>query len=95
MLPDLRNADNLGLAILALAAVFVLPPILFFVLAHMINRSREMRLVAQSMAEVAMRLGEPEAAARESLVTVGQAIRREVAAMGDGVERALGARRRA
>ena len=89
VLPDLRNAENLGLAILALAAVFVLPPILFFVLAHMINRSREMRLVAQSMAEVAMRLGEPEAVARESLVTVGQAIRREVAAMGDGVERAL------
>ena len=41
------------------------------------------------MAEVAMRLAQPETAARESIVTVGQAIRREVAAMGDGVERAL------
>src|SRR6266545_1369883 len=41
------------------------------------------------MAEVAMRLAEPESVARESIVTVGQAIRREVAAMGDGVERAL------
>src|SRR5262245_63764022 len=41
------------------------------------------------MADVAMRLAEPETVARESIVTVGQAIRREVAAMGDGVERAL------
>ena len=48
-----------------------------------------MRLVAQSMAKVAMRLAEPESVARDSIVTVGQAIRREVAAMGDGVERAL------
>ena len=88
-LPDLRSTDNLGLAILALSATFLLPAAFFFVLAHMIARSREMRFVAQSMAEVAMRLGEPEAVARESIVTVGQAIRREVAAMGDGVERAL------
>ena len=36
-----------------------------------------------------MRLAEPEGVARDSIVTVGQAIRREVAAMGDGVERAL------
>ena len=36
-----------------------------------------------------MRLAEPETVARESIVTVGQAIRREVAAMGDGIERAL------
>src|SRR5260370_17824610 len=41
------------------------------------------------MAEVAMRLAAPETVARESIVTVGQAIRREVAAMGAGVERAL------
>ena len=36
-----------------------------------------------------MRLAEPESVAQDSIVTVGQAIRREVAAMGDGVERAL------
>jgi len=88
-LPDLRATENLGLASLALASTFLLPALFFFVLAHIISRSREMRFVAQSMAEVAMRLGEPEAVARESIVTVGQAIRREVAAMGDGVERAL------
>ena len=55
----------------------------------MVARARELRLIAQSMAEVAMRLAEPETVARESIVNVGQAIRREVAAMGDGVERAL------
>ncbi len=52
-------------------------------------RSQEMRIIAQSMASVAMRLAEPEEIAHDSIVTVGQAIRREVAAMGDGVERAL------
>ncbi|MBI4367401.1 MAG: apolipoprotein A1/A4/E family protein, partial [Deltaproteobacteria bacterium] len=67
----------------------VVPVIFFYVTAHMFSRSQDMRLVAESMAQVAMRLAQPETTARESIVTVGQAIRREVAAMGDGVERAL------
>ena len=41
-------------------------------------------MIAQSMAQVAIRFSEPEGAASDSMVTVGQAIRREVAAMGDG-----------
>ena len=41
------------------------------------------------MAQVAIRFSEPEGAASDSMVTVGQAIRREVAAMGDGIERAI------
>jgi Apolipoprotein A1/A4/E domain len=72
-----------------LAAAALLPVILFFGVAHMAWRAQELRLIAQSMARVAMRLAEPEGVARDSIVTVGQAIRREVAAMGDGVERAL------
>src|ERR1700737_853379 len=72
-----------------LAAIFLSPIIFFYALAHMAWRSQELRLITQSMAEVAMRLAEPETIARESIVTVGQAIRREVAAMGDGIERAL------
>src|SRR5205823_12287398 len=72
-----------------LGAIYLAPVVFFYVLAHMATRSQEMRLIAQSMAEVAMRLAEPETVARESIVTVGQAIRREVAAMGDGIERAL------
>jgi hypothetical protein len=76
-------------ALLGLGALFVLPVFFFYALAHMVTRSQELRLIAQSMAEVAIRLAEPESVARESIVSVGQAIRREVAAMGDGVERAL------
>jgi hypothetical protein len=75
--------------LLVLSALVVLPIVFSFLLAQMVWRSQELRIIAQSMAEVAMRLAEPESAARESIVSVGQAIRREVAAMGDGVERAL------
>ncbi len=73
----------------ALASAIAVPVIFFYVLAHMFRRAQDLRLVAETMAEVAMRLAQPETAAREQIVTVGQAIRREVAAMGDGVERAL------
>src|SRR6516164_1792597 len=75
--------------LIGLGAAALLPIIFFFGVAHMAWRSQELRLIAQSMAQVAMRLAEPESVAHESIVTVGQAIRREVAAMGDGVERAL------
>jgi methyl-accepting chemotaxis protein len=73
----------------ALAAGIALPVLLFYVVAHMVRRAQELRIIARSMTEAAMRLAEPETIARESIVSVGQAIRREVAAMGDGVERAL------
>src|SRR6266566_7219850 len=92
-LPEMRAAlgpTGLGTPVLAmLAVVFFVPIIFFYVLAHMAWRSQELRLITQSMADVAMRLAEPETVARESIVTVGQAIRREVTAMGDGIERAL------
>src|SRR4051794_37173578 len=92
-LPQLRAAlgpSGLTAPILAVMGLIYLTPVVFFyVLAHMAWRSQELRLIAQSMAEVAMRMAEPETVARESIVTVGQAIRREVAAMGDGIERAL------
>ncbi len=84
------GAAKLGFAaMLAIGGAIIVPVVFFFVLAHMFNRAQDMRVVAESMAEVAMRLAQPETVARESIVTVGQAIRREVAAMGDGVERAL------
>src|SRR5260221_12094331 len=92
-LTELQSAlgpSGLAAPVLAmLGVVFLVPIIFFYVLAHMAWRSQELRLITQSMAEVAMRLAEPETVARESIVTVGQAIRREVTAMGDGVERAL------
>ena len=87
---SLFATPGVGLAAtVALIALIAAPAIFFFVLAHMFNRTQDMRVVAESMAEVAMRLAQPETIAHESIVTVGQAIRREVAAMGDGVERAL------
>src|SRR2546428_1578584 len=80
--------DN-SLQLYGLAVAFGMPVVFFFLLAHMLSRAQELRFIARSMADAAMRLGEPESLAGESIVSVGQAIRREVAAMGDGVERAL------
>src|SRR5271165_5093025 len=92
-LSDLNAAFGSGHSpaalMIGLGAAALVPIIFFFGVAHMAWRSQELRLIAQSMARVAMRLSEPESVARDSIVTVGQAIRREVAAMGDGVERAL------
>src|SRR5215813_12526676 len=88
---DLRNLTAQGgLPLLGgLAMAVLLPIVFFFVIAYVVVRAQELRLIGRSMIQVAMRLGEPETLAGESVVSVGQAIRREVAAMGDGVERAL------
>jgi hypothetical protein len=92
-LPDFYAAVGPGHSLAAIAlglgAAALLPIIFFFGVAHMAWRGQELRLIAQAMAGVAMRLAEPESVAQDSIVSVGQAIRREVAAMGDGVERAL------
>ncbi len=89
-LREVFATPGIGLAaMIGLGSAIVLPVIFFFVLAHMFRRSQDLRLVAETMAEVAMRLAQPETTARDQIVTVGHAIRREVAAMGDGVERAL------
>ncbi len=82
---DLRSAPHL----LGLLIGVVAPIVLFWGMAVLIWRSQEMRMVSRTMTEVALRLAEPENIAKESVVTVSQAIRREVAAMGDGIERAL------
>ncbi|HYP57316.1 MAG TPA: apolipoprotein acyltransferase, partial [Beijerinckia sp.] len=65
------------------------PVIFFFITAIMARRAQEMRITARSMTEMAFRLAEPETIATEQMVTLSQAIRREVASMGDGIERAL------
>eukprot|EP01037_Dinobryon_pediforme_P013368 gene13368-13483_t len=65
------------------------PVIFLFIVAALVRRVQEIRLSAQSMTKVAMRLAEPETMATEQVVTLSQAIRREVASMGDGIERAL------
>lgn len=65
------------------------PIFLFFAFASMMARAHELRTAARSMAEVALRLAEPETIASERIMSVGQAVRREVSAMNDGIERTI------
>src|SRR5919107_4669608 len=75
---------------LAVGGIALLGPMLFFVIAPMMTvPAHEMRLVARAVGEVAIRLSEPEGMSTDAVLTVSQAVRREVAAVGDGVERAL------
>ena len=60
------GSNHSPLAILiGLGTAALLPIIFFFGVAHMAWRSQELRLITQSMAQVAMRLAEPESVARE------------------------------
>src|SRR5260370_33507648 len=82
-LPSLQAAVGQGsgaLVLAGLAAMFFAPVLLFYFLASLSWRGQELRMIAQSMAQVAIRFSEPEGAASDSMVTVGQPIRREVAA---------------
>ncbi|RWC71956.1 MAG: kinesin, partial [Mesorhizobium sp.] len=75
--------------LIGLAVAAIVPVILFWAFAAMIRRAQEMRIAAQSMTEVAFRLAEPENLAQDRVMMIGQAVRREVAAMGEGIERTL------
>src|SRR3974377_943158 len=75
-------------AAVGLICAVVVPVVFFYVLAHMFRRRRMWHFVTETRAGGARRIAQRKAAANEEIVTVGQAIRREVAAMGDGVERA-------
>ncbi len=74
--------------VLALISLFG-PILFFFVTGLLARRAHEMRQIAKSMTEVAIRLIEPESVAAEQVTTLSQAIRRESASMSDGIERAL------
>ncbi|MGG3811621.1 hypothetical protein ABEV34_08250, partial [Methylorubrum rhodesianum] len=65
------------------------PIVLFLITAMLAVRAHEMRLVARAVGEVAIRLAEPESFSTDAVLTMSQTVRREVAAVGDGVERAL------
>jgi hypothetical protein len=73
----------------ALPSPSSLPILVFFAFSIMMARAREMRSAARSMAEVALRLAEPENIAGDRILTVGQAVRREVSAMNEGIERTI------
>ena len=61
---------------LGLLIATILPVILFWGFAIMVRRAQELRVVAQSMTEVAFRLSEPESLAQDRVMAVGQAVRR-------------------
>jgi uncharacterized membrane protein YhaH (DUF805 family) len=88
---QIRSLDQLvarpELVMFALGVL--LPVVLIFAFAVMVRRAQEMRIAAQSMTEVAFRLAEPENLAQDRVMMVGQAVRREVSAMGEGIERTL------
>lgn len=72
------------------AVLFAMVPVfIFFAFAVMITRAREFRLAAKAMTQVAIRLAEPEARGTGKISTMGQAIRREVTAMNEGIERTI------
>jgi len=73
----------------ALTAIVVPIAILWF-LALLSWRTEELRLRSSTMAEVAVRLAEPDRMAEQSVASLGQAVRRQVAFMNDAVSRALG-----
>ncbi len=73
----------------AIAVAALLPVIFMFTTASMVRRAQEMRIAARALTEAALRLAQPETIASDSVFSLGQAIRREVASMGDGIERAV------
>ena len=84
------RAAGFGQAELALLALAAFGPVaFFFIFATLTQRVQEMRHTARSMGEVAVRLADPDSFTTEQVMILSQAIRREIASMGDGVERAL------
>ncbi len=75
---------------ITLLATFVLPIPVIWLLAMLIRRAQEMRNMSRAMASAAIYLSQPEGIASEAISSIGQAVRRELAAMSEGVERALG-----
>ncbi|MBI4048702.1 MAG: hypothetical protein HY371_17990, partial [Devosia nanyangense] len=69
--------------------IVIIPVVGFFAVATLVRRAQDLRLAATSITQAAVRLAEPETTASEKVASVGQAVRREVNALGDGLERAL------
>src|SRR5262249_47830253 len=67
----------------------VVPVVLFWGFAVMVRRAPDMRLPAPSMTQGPLRPPQPGSQAQDRIMMIGQAVRREVAAMGEGIERTL------
>jgi len=83
----LRGGYDAAFAIAGM--VMLLPALFFFAMAGLQRRAQEMRVSSRVMAEIAARLAEPEVVGAEAVFTLGQAVRREVSSIGDGIERAI------
>jgi hypothetical protein len=77
-------------ATVAVVATVIIPIALFWFLAILVWRAQELRLMSSAMTEVAVRLAEPDRMAEQSVASLGQTVRRQVAAMNDAISRALG-----
>ncbi|MDB5540391.1 MAG: hypothetical protein JWQ89_2118, partial [Devosia sp.] len=92
----IRNGSDFGTAgfwgsndFIGLLALAIVPVIGIFAIATLIRRAQDLRNAAAAVTQAAIRLAEPETTASEKVASVGQAVRREVNALGDGLERAL------
>ncbi|MBK3746041.1 kinesin, partial [Paraburkholderia aspalathi] len=74
---------------LGVATGIAVPIVMFWGFAQLVRRAQEMQTAARYMTEAALRLAEPEAMAGDRVSTLSQAVRREVAAMNEGIERTL------
>ncbi|OYX02797.1 MAG: hypothetical protein B7Z15_18760, partial [Rhizobiales bacterium 32-66-8] len=89
--PQLSNFGSFvgTIDFIGLVAIMFLPVLGFFAVATLFRRAQDLRNAASSITQAAMRLAEPEVTAADKVASVGQAVRREVNALGDGLERAL------
>jgi hypothetical protein len=73
-----------------MSTAVIVPIAVLWSLAVLAWRSEELRLRSSTMTEVAIRLAEPDRMAEQSVASLGQAVRRQVAFMNDAISRALG-----
>ena len=71
-------------------ALAIAPIGLIWLLAMLVWRAQELRLMSSAMTEVAVRLAEPDRMAEQSIAALGQSVRRQVSAMNDAISRAIG-----
>ncbi|HEY8264366.1 MAG TPA: hypothetical protein VIG26_08420 [Methyloceanibacter sp.] len=88
---QIATGDAASSASALTAAMTILVPIaIFWFMSLLVWRAQELRLMASAMTEVAVRLAEPDKLAEQSVASLGQTIRRQVAAMNDAISRAIG-----
>ncbi len=75
--------------IVMFAIATILPIALFISAAMFLRRANEMAQASQVLAHSALRLMDPETMAHGTIASVGGAVRREISALSDGVERAI------